>query len=100
MRDDREVAGEQIQLGPLLRRGVEIMVGRDLQEIDAVAVAKQFGEEWLAEPDPDPEHRQVAVHGVSLHSHRTRHLRIRLLHTHLRHLRILPRTRRYSTHLA
>ena len=48
------------------------MVGRDLQEIDGVAMAEQLGEERLAEPESDPEHRQVAVHGLSLRSRHSR----------------------------
>ena len=77
-------------------RGVEIVVGRDLQEIDAVAVAEQLGEERLAEADPDAEHRQIVLIGLSLrsrhshlrhsrhrrHSHRRRHSRHRRRHSH------------------
>ena len=48
------------------------MVGGDLQEIDAVAVAEQLGEERLAEAEPDAEHRQVASPWVSLRSRRIR----------------------------
>ena len=47
--------GEQVELGPLLLGGVEVVVGRDLEEIDAVAAAEQLGEERLAEAEPDAD---------------------------------------------
>ena len=91
MRDDREVPGEQIQLSPLLRRSIEVMVGRDLQEIDAVTVAKQLGEERLTEPDPNPKHQSVAVHGLSLRSHRSRRHNLRRHNLRLRRHNRRPR---------
>lgn len=55
--NDREMAGKQLQLGMLFPGGIEIVVGRDLQEVDAVAVAKEVGAERFAKPDSDAEHR-------------------------------------------
>ena len=89
--------GEEVELGPLLLGGVEVVVGRDLEEIDAVAVAEQLGEERLAEAEPDAERRQVAFHGISLRSRRSHHHSRRRLHNRRPRSRPRPRSRHCST---
>src|SRR5262249_58261203 len=43
VRDQREMVGQQVELVELLRRRVEIVVGRYLKEIDLGALAEQIG---------------------------------------------------------
>ena len=94
MWNEREMSGEQIELRLFLAGSVEIVIGRDLQKINTVAVEKQIGAKGLAEPDADAERGQVAFHGPNLrnphnlrhnhlHHHSLRHRRNRLhLHNH------------------
>ncbi len=88
MRDDLEVVGEQLQLGALLGGRLEIVISRDLQKIDAVAMAEQIGAKRLTIPDSNAEHRQFATHWLTLRTHHSRR------HSPRRRSRLPRRSRR------
>ena len=82
MGDQREVVGEHLQLPELAVRGVEVMVGDDLQEVDPVPVEQDFGSERLAKPEPHAESRQRADHDhapLAIVIHHTRRILRRTL---------------------
>ncbi len=110
VRDDREVVGEEIQLGTLLLGGVEVVVGRDLQEIDAPRgggtgrsgrgresrarpPAPAGGDSWLSHLR-SRHIRRLRSRRLLLHSRRPRRLRSRRPRLRLRSRRSHLRTRR------
>ncbi len=75
MRDDGEMGAQQIELGKLLGRGVEIMIRDDFDEVDACAIGEEIGAEGRAIAQPRAQRARLNRCRHSRHSRFRRHLR-------------------------